>query len=155
MTPSADDKKEQAKPVENGDAAAPMKTEEPAAPEQSDAQKVAAQLAANLALIEKSVKQKETRMGSGRLLRTTAAIRRKLSRAILQQFISSSLPEDSAMRPVLLAVLEQVNPLRCAYRKSFCHACRPPLHPAFTVCWLCYACRMIVEVHQMLAHHQS
>ena len=108
MAAAADDKQQPAKPVENGDAAAPMETEEPAAPEQSDAEKVAAQLAANVALIEKSVKQKETRMGSGRLLRTTAAIRRKLSRAILQDFISRSLPEDSAMRPVLLAVLEQV-----------------------------------------------
>jgi 26S proteasome regulatory subunit N3 len=109
MAAAADQKDETIKPVANGDAAAPMDTEEPAAPEQSDAEKVAAQLTSNVALIEKSVKQKETRMGSGRLLRTTAAIRRKLSRAILQEFISQNLPEDSAMRPVLLAVLEQVN----------------------------------------------
>lgn len=79
---------------------------------QSDAEKVAAQLAANAALIEKSVKLKETRMASGRLLRTTAAIRRRLTRAILQDFISKYLPEDSAMRPVLLAVLEQVTASR-------------------------------------------
>lgn len=77
-------------------------------PEKSDAEKVAAQLAANVALIEKSVKQKETRMGSGRLLRTTAAVRRRLTRAILQDFISTHLPADSPIRPVLLAVLEQV-----------------------------------------------
>lgn len=96
------------KPAVNGDAASPMDTEEPAAPEQSDAEKVAAQLAANVPLIEKSVKLKETRMGSGRLLRSTAAIRRRLTRAITQDFISRHLPEDSAMRPVLLAVLEQV-----------------------------------------------
>lgn len=112
--------------------------EEPAAPEQSDAQKVAAQLAANVALIEKSVKQKETRMGSGRLLRTTAAIRRKFSRAILQQFVSISLPDDSAMRPVLLAVLEQVAETVCVFENISRDVGKITLYPACALCRLCF-----------------
>lgn len=109
MAQAADKKEaEPGKPVVNGDAAAPLETEEAEQPKQTDAEQAAAQLASNVALIERSVKAKETRMGSGRLLRTTAAIRRRLTRAILQDFITKHLPQDSPSRPTLLAVLEQV-----------------------------------------------
>ena len=48
-------------------------------------------------------------MGSGRLLRSTAALRRRLTRSLLQEFIIKFLPKDSPTRPVLLSVLEQVS----------------------------------------------
>ena len=105
MAQTTDIKEDQpAQSVPNGDAAKGAEK----APEKTDAQKVAAQLDANVALVEKSVKAKETRMGSGRLLRTTAGIRKRLTRAILQQFIARHLPEDAPLRPILLAILEQV-----------------------------------------------
>lgn len=66
------------------------------------------QLAANLAVLEKAVSLKETRMISGRLLRQTAAIRHQLTPQILSDFVTKALPEDATMKPVLLKQLKQV-----------------------------------------------
>lgn len=66
------------------------------------------QLAANLAVLEKAVSLKETRMISGRLLRQTAAIRHQLTPQILSDFVTKALPEDATMGPILLKQLRQV-----------------------------------------------
>lgn len=95
------------RPENASDAATPMDTEE-AAPPKSVAEVVADQLTANVALIEKSVKAKETRMGAGKLLRSTAGIRRRLTSSILQDFIRAQLPDDSPLRHTLLAALDKV-----------------------------------------------
>ena len=67
------------------------------------------QLAANLAVLEKAVSMKETRMISGRLLRQTAAIRHQLTPQILSDFVTKALPEDATMGPILLKQLKQVS----------------------------------------------
>lgn len=67
------------------------------------------QLAANLAVLEKAVSLKETRMISGRLLRQTAAIRHQLTPQILSDFVTKALPEDATMGPILLKQLKQVS----------------------------------------------
>lgn len=69
------------------------------------------QLAANLAVLEKAVSMKETRMISGRLLRQTAAIRHQLTPQILSDFVTKALPEDATMGPILLKQLKQVQSL--------------------------------------------
>ena len=66
------------------------------------------QLAANLAVLEKAVSLKETRMISGRLLRQTALIRHQLTPQILSDFVTKALPEDATMGPLLLKQLKQV-----------------------------------------------
>lgn len=66
------------------------------------------QLAANLAILEKAVSLKETRMISGRLLRQTASIRHQLTPQILSDFVTKALPEGAVMRPILLKQLKQV-----------------------------------------------
>lgn len=65
------------------------------------------QLAANLAVLEKAVSLKETRMISGRLLRQTASIRHQLTPQILSDFVTKALPEDATMGPLLLKQLKQ------------------------------------------------
>lgn len=67
------------------------------------------QLAANLAILEKAVSLKETRMISGRLLRQTAAIRHQLTPQMLSDFVTKALPEDATMGPILLKQLKQVD----------------------------------------------
>ena len=71
------------------------------------------QLAANLAILEKAVSLKETRMISGRLLRQTASIRHQLTPQILSDFVTKALPEDATMGPILLKQLKQV--LQCSW----------------------------------------
>jgi len=61
-----------------------------------------------VALIEKSVKSKETRLQSGRLLRQTAVARRHLGAADLRAFVSANLPDDSPAKAYLLSVVSKV-----------------------------------------------
>lgn len=61
-----------------------------------------------VALIEKSVKSKETRLQSGRLLRQTAVARRHLGAADLAAFVKANLPEDCAAKAYLLGVVDKV-----------------------------------------------
>ena len=72
------------------------------------------QLAANLAILEKAVSLKETRMISGRLLRQTASIRHQLTPQILSDFVTKALPEDATMGPILLKQLKQVPSQFCS-----------------------------------------
>ena len=65
------------------------------------------QLAANLAILEKAVSLKETRMISGRLLRQTASIRHQLTPHILSDFVTKALPENATMGPILLKQRKQ------------------------------------------------
>lgn len=64
------------------------------------------QLTANLAILEKAVSLKETRMVSGRLLRQTGAIRHQLTPSLLSNFVTKALPNDSPLKNVLLAQLK-------------------------------------------------
>ncbi len=70
-------------------------------PKQKEEEAVAAppsisdQLKANVSLIEKAVRHKETRAVFGKLLRQTAAVRRELTAKDLHAFVSSTLPQDS------------------------------------------------------------
>lgn len=59
-------------------------------------------------LLQKSVKQKETRLLTGRLLRQTAAIRKQLTRETIMAFLTQHLPAEDASRIFLQAQLEQV-----------------------------------------------
>ena len=79
-----------------------------AAPEPESRLSPTDQLAANIAVLEKAVSLKETRMISGRLLRQTALIRHQLTPQILSDFVTKALPEDATMGPLLLKQLKQV-----------------------------------------------
>ncbi len=79
-----------------------------AAPEPESRLSPTDQLAVNLAVLEKAVSLKETRMISGRLLRQTALIRHQLTPQILSDFVTKALPEDATMGPLLLKQLKQV-----------------------------------------------
>ena len=90
------------------DSATAMETDGGTKPrEKTECELVASQLASAVALIEKNVKSKQA-TASGRVLRTTAAVRRRLSTPILQNFISQHLPRDSPSAPMLLSAIEQV-----------------------------------------------
>ena len=71
---------------------------------------VAAQLRANLALLERAVQAKETRLIVGRLLRQTAAIRQQLTTPMLKSLVEGLIPETSPTRGLLLVQLGQVMP---------------------------------------------
>ena len=64
------------------------------------------QLTANLAILEKAVSLKETRMISGRLLRQTGAIRHHLTPKLLSSFVTKALPNESPLKELLLAQLK-------------------------------------------------
>lgn len=61
-----------------------------------------------VALIEKSVKSKETRLQSGRLLRQTAVARRHAAAGDLGAFIATNLPDDSPAKAYLSGVVAKV-----------------------------------------------
>ena len=68
----------------------------------------AAQLRANLVLLERAVLSKDTRLIVGRLLRQTAAVRQQLKPPMLKSLISESLPETCSTRVLMLEQLNQV-----------------------------------------------
>lgn len=80
------------------------KVEEPA----STAPSVSEQLAANVKLIEKAVRQKDTRLMFSKVLRQTQALRRQLTPGIAQAFLRSVLPEGSPSLPLLLQQVKKV-----------------------------------------------
>lgn len=65
-------------------------------------------LAANVQLIEKAVKQKETRTLFSNLIRITQAIRKELSAHDVQVFVRSTLPTSLASSAAIVEHLQQV-----------------------------------------------
>lgn len=61
-----------------------------------------------VALLEKSVKTKETRLLMGRLMRQTAQLRGHMNAADLGSFISTYLPADSKSGAYLAGYIKQV-----------------------------------------------
>jgi hypothetical protein len=74
-------------------------------------------------LIEKSVKSKETRLQSGRLLRQTAVARRQITAADLTAFLGASLPDDSPAKAYLLGVVGKVRRPRAGCRQQGRRSC--------------------------------
>ncbi|PNH08316.1 putative 26S proteasome non-ATPase regulatory subunit 3a [Tetrabaena socialis] len=70
---------------------------------------VDAKLKAVLALVERSVKQKDTRLLIGRLLRQTASVRKQLTPSSVKAFLQQSLPADLESRVFLSAHVEQAS----------------------------------------------
>jgi 26S proteasome regulatory subunit N3 len=81
------------KPEEASAAAAPPATDEEV-------------LKSIVALLEKSVKAKDTRLLMGRLLRQTAAVRKQLSPAAIKAFLRQTLPTELEAQAFLAAHLE-------------------------------------------------
>ena len=90
-------------PAENGDA----KEEAPGPVPPS----VEAQLDSSLKLLDRAVRNKDTRLITGRLLRQTASVRSKLTAENLFRFVQQALPESFSARESLLGVLQNVS--RC------------------------------------------
>lgn len=65
-----------------------------------------------VALLEKSVKLKDTRMLGGRLLRQTAAARKQLTADAIADFLAAALPAGSESRGFLESRVQQVQPRR-------------------------------------------
>ena len=85
-----------------GDAPPPAKKEDKEAPPPPPAP--LAVLRANVALIEKAVAQKEPRTLFGRVLRQTAAVRKRLTGADLATFLESALPAGPVQQQLVEAV---------------------------------------------------
>lgn len=76
----------------------------PAPPSVSD------QLKSNIGLVEKAVRNKETRAAFGKLLRQTTAVRKQLTGSDLQAFFNANLPQGSPAAEALKRHLgEQLN----------------------------------------------
>ncbi len=65
-------------------------------------------LQSNVALLEKAVKLKDTRLMIGRVLRQTANIRKQLDIQLLKTFLQETLPKGSSTQGYLLDVLSKV-----------------------------------------------
>ncbi|GBF97272.1 26S proteasome non-ATPase regulatory subunit 3 [Raphidocelis subcapitata] len=78
-----------------------------------------------VALIEKCVKAKETRLQSGRLLRQTAVARRHVSAADLAAFLSANLPEDAPAKAYLLGVVAKLGATAAAPMEDDAAAAAP------------------------------
>lgn len=65
-------------------------------------------LQSNVALLEKAVKLKDTRLMIGRVLRQTANIRKQLDIPLLQTFLQESLAKGLPTQGYLLDVLSKV-----------------------------------------------
>ncbi len=122
-------------PMQTGDAEAkqPPDAKLPDAKKEEAAAKkplsVQAQLASIVALLESTVKSKDTRMLAGRLHRLTAAIRSHLTPEILSQFFTTHLsgPEASASRDFLSAqVTAPAEPMRSSATDFACRAMQVP-----------------------------
>ena len=87
------------------DAITDEKPEEKAADKPSELIKI-------VQLVEKSVKTKETRMLSGRLMRMLVTARKNLTSDSLTTFLKTVLPVDSECRPFLLEQVQKVGHLR-------------------------------------------
>ncbi|GFR43460.1 hypothetical protein Agub_g4543 [Astrephomene gubernaculifera] len=66
-------------------------------------------LKAVVALVEKSVKAKDTRLLIGRLLRQTASVRKQLTPASIKTFLQQTLPADLESRSFLNSHIEQAS----------------------------------------------
>ena len=79
--------------------------EEPKKPEPATPLEV---LQGALSLLEKAVNMRDVRLITGRLLRQTAAARKRLSAELLAAFAGAALPEGNESRARVLAALSQV-----------------------------------------------
>lgn len=66
-------------------------------------------LANNVALLEKAVRMKDTRLVMGRVLRQTGTVRKLLQPDVLSTFVRSTLPEGNPARPMLLAAINKAS----------------------------------------------
>lgn len=89
---STEDKPTETQPVEE---AAPVK----------DAVDV---LTANVAVINKAVRQKDVKAALSRVFRTTSAARKKWTRTDLQNFIRTILPDNHQSTSVLMDAIDKV-----------------------------------------------
>lgn len=71
-------------------------------------------LRANVMVLDRAVKAKDTRLLMGRVLRQTGGIRKQLDGKILSEFVSEVLPQEAAGRTAILQALQEVRsaPLR-------------------------------------------
>lgn len=60
------------------------------------------------ALVETSVKQKETRLVAGRGMRMLATVRPHLTPSLLRAYVTGTLASDVGSRPFLLSIIDQV-----------------------------------------------
>ncbi len=104
-------------------------------------------LRSGVALIKKAVEQKETRTLFGRLLRQTAAVRRRFSAADLSAFLEGALPASSPAAAQLVEAVKQVweegkvsqlpwaqRVAGCAYRLCYLRSLPPTTLWQFTGC---------------------
>jgi 26S proteasome regulatory subunit N3 len=66
------------------------------------------QLKANVALLEKAVRSKDTRILHGKLQRQTALVRKLLTPANLSAFVAETLPTALPARGSILSILSKV-----------------------------------------------
>lgn len=94
-----------------------MEVDKPEVPKENGAEAVASaaapatledKLKSVVALVEKSVKAKDTRLLIGRLLRQTATVRKQLTAANVKAFLRQTLPADLESRTFLTGQVEQV-----------------------------------------------
>jgi len=76
-------------------------------------------LAANVQLIEKAVKQKETRTLFPKLIRITQAIRKELTAHDVQVFVRSTLPTSLASSTAIVEHLQQVTTYSSYFENAF------------------------------------
>ncbi len=79
---------------------------------------LAAQLRANVALLERAVQAKDTRLIVGRLLRQTAAIRQQVRPQMLKSLIEGFLPTSCPTRSLMLEHLAQVD-ISCMLQRAW------------------------------------
>lgn len=131
------------KAIEMKDAEAPSTTAKPPSKESKEEAPpappaVADQLSAIVALLEASVRAKETRVLVGRLLRQTTAVRCRLNTENLTAFIKTTLPDGFPGTDFLLSQLSSVRPPRPPYELQ----CLPHGAPAAeAVGWASTGCR--------------
>jgi hypothetical protein len=89
-------------PAEGSTPAAETPVEEPSAPSPLE------RLLANVTLIEKAVKQKETRTLFSKLIRITQAVRKQMTAGDVAAFTRATLPPSLPSTAVILDHLQQV-----------------------------------------------
>ena len=102
MVNTKDEEMKDAEPASTSKAASDAADAQQSEPQLSTSE----QLTANLAILEKAVSLKETRMISGRLLRQTGAIRHQLTPKLLSSFVTKALPNDAPLKDTLLSQLK-------------------------------------------------
>ncbi len=124
-------------PTSSGAEGAAPSTDAKTATSPPEPPSAASLLQANVQLISKTVQSRETRLGLGRLMRQTTAVRKRLTPDVMAAFLSSTLPPGNQTQSFLEPRISRVRP-HPSSPSRFAALCTTPFHRAVRLLGQCH-----------------